>query len=119
MILFENWTVRDRNDDLPALHDFYQQAIDANAAIMAPIGTAWQNCRASYPEISLLLDDRHPNDAGTYLAACVLYDVIYHKPSSELRMDLDGPDLPRETKKTLRQIADQTVIPPHRSPTTS
>ena len=66
--------------------------------MIAPIGTAWRNCKTSKPEVSLLLDDRHPTDEGTYLAACVLYDVIYQKRSAALRLDLDGPDLARETK---------------------
>lgn len=118
-MLFENWTVRGKSDEYDALYDFYQNACDETAAAAAPIGTAWRNCREHHPKISLLLDDRHPTDEGTYLAACVLYDVIYHKRASALRMDLDGPDLPRETKILLRRIADETVIPPVRNPTTS
>ena len=114
-ILFENWPTRGHDDEYFTLHDFYEDAADQTGAIIAPIGTAWRN--ASDP--TLLLDDRHPTDAGTYFSACVLYDVIYHKPSSALQMDLHGPDLPAETKKTLRRIADQTVIPPARHPTTS
>ena len=48
-------------------------------ASCALIGAAWRQLEQTQPQVELLLDDRHPNDAGTYLAACVLYDVIYHK----------------------------------------
>jgi hypothetical protein len=118
-ILFENWTVRQKDDEYPALHAFYLDAMDEIAAIVAPIGTAWRKFREDRPGAPLLLDDRHPTDQGTYLAACVLYDVIYHKRSSALRMDLKGPNLPYETKKLLRQIADDTVNPPADNPKAS
>ena len=108
-ILFENWTLRGMDREYSTLYGVYRQLRDRTRAMIAPIGTAWRNCKTSRPDVSLLLDDRHPTDEGTYLAACVLYDVICQKPSTALRMDLDGPDLPRETKKALRRIADQTV----------
>jgi len=118
-ILFENWTLRGKDDDYISLRAFYQQAMDETGAVIAPIGSAWRKCRANHSNIPLFLDDRHPTDAGTYLAACVLYDVIYHKPSSALRMDLKGPDLTYETKKLLRRIADETVNPSAGNPKAS
>ncbi|HVT79463.1 MAG TPA: hypothetical protein VHM90_02305, partial [Phycisphaerae bacterium] len=68
--------------------------------------------RSQHPNIPLLLDDRHPTDAASYLAACVLYDVIYKKKSSDLPLTLPAPQLPQETRQLLRAIADQAVANP-------
>lgn len=108
-IVFENWTRRDLDHEFPALISTYRRIEQETRAMAAPIGTAWRNCAAARPEIKLLLDDRHPTDAGTYLAACVLYDVIYGKRSSDLPLTIPGPKLPVETLKTLRAIADNSV----------
>jgi hypothetical protein len=110
-MIFENWTWRDKPDEYDALYATYAQIRDETHASLAPIGEAWRICRSAHPEIELFIDDRHPTDAGTYLTACVLYDVLYRKKSSALPMELRGPELSREVKTALRQVADQTVFP--------
>jgi hypothetical protein len=110
-IIFQNWTWRDKSDEYDALYATYAQIRDDAHATLAPIGEAWRMCKSARPDIELFVDDRHPNDAGTYLAACVLYDVLYHKKSSALPMELKGPALSMDVKTALRQIADQTVFP--------
>jgi hypothetical protein len=108
-IIFQNWTRRDRDDEYDALHDAYRQIVARTHATLAPIGAAWCKCRSAHPDIELLLDERHPTDEGTYLAACVLYDVLYHKKSSDLPLDLAGPKLADEVTVLLRRVADETV----------
>ena len=110
-IVFQNWTRRDLESDYPAMEKTYGTIIDRTHARLAPIGAAWKLCAAERPDIGLLLDDRHPSDAGSYLAACVLYDVIYNKKSAVLPADLPGPKLPASVLVALRAIADRTVNP--------
>lgn len=62
-------------------------------ALLAPAGIAFMRCASHYPEIELWDEDgNHPSPAGTYLAACVLYQVLYDQSPSELdyTADLDG-----------------------------
>jgi hypothetical protein len=108
-IIFENWTRRDKESEFDALLKTYRRIEDQTHGTPAPIGTAWRQCAATRPDIKLLLDDRHPTDAGSYLTACVLYNVIYSKRSSDLPENLPGPHLSVEVLKTLRIIADQSA----------
>jgi len=113
-IIFENWThKKDVTADYPLMRATYQRIADQTNAQMAPIGTAWKNCLADHPDIKLYLDDRHPSDAGTYLTACVLYDLLYQKKSYALPQDLPGPHLSQSVLLTLRSVADRTVFQPN------
>ncbi len=80
-LLFENWTRQGHDADAQVLQSTYQAILSKTGATAAPIGAAWRACESARPDIKLFLDDRHPSDAGTYLAAAVLYDVIYKKNS--------------------------------------
>lgn len=86
-VLFMTWG---RRDGFPSEghRDFtsMQAALEAgylkignelNLAI-APVGVSWRNGLRSAPELDLWVEDgSHPNREGTYLAACVLYAVIF------------------------------------------
>jgi hypothetical protein len=94
-MLFITWAHR---DGLPqaglAGYDAMQKQIDdAYLAIareqqvpVSPVGFAWSAVRQDHPEISLWADDgSHPNQAGTYLAACVFYASIFRQSPNGLR----------------------------------
>lgn len=72
-------------------------------ALLAPAGIAFMRCAERYPEIELWDEDKsHPSPAGTYLAACVLYKVLYDQSPEGLSYtaDLDG-----ETASKLQLVA--------------
>ena len=59
------------------LRDSYRQAAWGTGGIMAPIGDAWQQELASSSAQELFAaDGSHPSTRGTYLAACVLFQVL-------------------------------------------
>ncbi len=49
-----------------------------NQGLLIPVGEVWRKVRAQRPALELYLDEVHPNPAGTYLAACVFYAVIFN-----------------------------------------
>jgi hypothetical protein len=57
--------------------DGYDNMTYDNYAMMAPVGSAWAIVRKERPDIELYSDSSHPNPAGTYLAACVFYHVMF------------------------------------------
>lgn len=72
-------------------------------ALLAPAGIAFMRCAKLYPEIELWDEDKtHPSPAGTYLAACVLYRVLYDQSPEGLSYtaDLNG-----ETALKLQLVA--------------
>lgn len=70
-----------------ATYDGMQKRIDNsystmardNNALLAPVGQAWNEVRTYRSSINLYADETHPNLTGTYLAACVFYNVIFKK----------------------------------------
>lgn len=59
------------------INEAYDQMARQNNAILVPVGEVWQRVRAQKPSLELYADDIHPNLAGTYLAACVFYSVLF------------------------------------------
>lgn len=59
-----------------AINDGYAQMAAGSGATVAPAGEAWQRALREAPAITLWADGSHPTMAGTYLAACVLYQSI-------------------------------------------
>jgi hypothetical protein len=75
---------------------------------LAPVGSIWKQLREEYPEINLWQDDgSHPNENGTYLAACVFYAVIFQESPEGLSYTAG---IPAETAQTLQSIAGSVVL---------
>jgi len=62
------------------LRDSYKLFADTCKTLMAPVGEAWKQVIQGEPSINLYQpDESHPTIEGSYLAACVLYEVIFEK----------------------------------------
>ena len=88
VLLFENWAT----DVVYPFGRFatraaYVAALEANYGTLsgnlstrnaiAPLSRAYEKVFATKPLTYLFMDDKHPNDAGVYLDACVFYAVIF------------------------------------------
>ena len=63
-------------DDL--LNVRYRMMADSNNAILSPVGAVWRYLRENYPSIELYQNDgSHPSVAGSYVAACCFYTVLF------------------------------------------
>jgi hypothetical protein len=49
---------------------------------ISPVGEAWRYVIGTYGMVLHDADDSHPNLKGSYLAACVFYDMMFGKPSA-------------------------------------
>jgi hypothetical protein len=85
----------------------YVQMAKDNKATVAPVGDAWETFRIKHPSVDLYADNVHPNQAGSYLAACVFFSSLYGKPCL-------GTELPDSLDPTLaadiQNVADKTVL---------
>ena len=81
---------------------------------MAPVGIAWENCLRRHPGIALYqADGQHPTEAGSYLAACVMYCTLFGKSPLGLpaKLSLKGVrlcSLPADRAKILQTVARDT-----------
>lgn len=115
-IFFLTWAHRDgwpkyRMNDYESMQleiqrGYQEIAAELNVRI-APVGTAWLAAVREHPDLNLWRDDgRHPSKQGTYLAACVFYQVIFKESPVGLT---HRAGLSRNTAKTLQSIASATI----------
>ncbi len=58
----------------------YKLFADTTHSIMAPAGEAWRKSIALNPSLELYSpDESHPSIEGSYLTACVFYEILFHK----------------------------------------
>lgn len=58
------------------LNASYEDMARDNNAMLARVGAVWQKFREQYPDVNLYADESHPNELGSYLAACVIFQQI-------------------------------------------
>jgi hypothetical protein len=72
------------------------------------VGYAWQAALKQNPSLNLWQDDgSHPSEAGTYLAACVFYAVVFRASPEGLSY---RNNLSKEGAQALQKIAADTVL---------
>jgi hypothetical protein len=77
-ILFMSWAYADKPEMTEPLAAEYIKAGKLNNALVVPAGYSFANSLAKRPELGLLVaDKRHPNMAGTYLAASTVLASVY------------------------------------------
>lgn len=73
---------------------------------VAPVGLAFSNALRERPDLKLYIEDGHPTLAGSYLATCVFYGMIYGQSPIENSFDAG---LNNTDKLFLQTIAAKTL----------
>jgi hypothetical protein len=90
-LLLMTWARRSRPTDQTLLSDAYNSIGQELGVTVAPAGTAWEEAQRVYPQLVLhVADGSHPNPAGTYLTACVLYATITGRDPRGAAAAIDG-----------------------------
>jgi hypothetical protein len=90
------------------LRDAYLRIADSAHAAVSPVGVAWKYVRDNYPVINLYQQDgSHPSLTGSYLAACVFYSALYHKPCTGSAYN---PGIDHADALLIQQIASAIVL---------
>ena len=84
----------------------YKLIADSLNDWIAPVGEAWRFVIQNYGIILHSGDNSHPNIKGSYLAACVFYDIIFGKQSYGLTYNAGLAD----TAYMLQLVADSIVF---------
>jgi Domain of unknown function (DUF4886) len=115
-ILFMTWarqlqtgvTIAQRFEEDVAINNYYERHAAAVGAEVAPVGRAWERVLRD-PALSLHSDDGvHPNERGTYLAACVFYVALTH--ASPLGLGSGGLHVTPDERALLQQAAWDTHL---------
>lgn len=89
------------------LNSAYASVAESIGAALAPVGAAFERAQQDSPKIRLLDGTQHPSPAGTYLAAAVLFRVMFNTVSAGSTY---YSDLPKETALRLQHVADEVSI---------
>ena len=89
------------------LNSAYATLAQNIGAVLAPVGSAFERTERDAPTITLLNGTQHPSPAGTYLAAAVLFRVVFN--SSPIGSTYFG-GLPQTAAHTLQRIADSIPL---------
>jgi hypothetical protein len=107
-LLYQTWARQDTPEKQGELSQAYLNLGKELKAGVVPVGMAWERALKEEPKLVLHSADKsHPSKAGTYLAACVFYGVIYGKSPEGLPGAIGG--LPDEEARKLQVIAWKTV----------
>ncbi len=89
------------------LKDSYKLFADTTQTSMAPVGEAFRSSVTYSPGLELYSPDQsHPSLAGSYLAALVFYETLFHKP---VLNNTYNAGLGATTQAFLQQTAHATV----------
>jgi hypothetical protein len=79
-VLYMTWARRHAPETQKAITDAYASIGRELGALVAPVGVAWEQFLRKHDAPILHDKDRsHPTAAGSYLAACVIYAVLFGK----------------------------------------
>jgi len=86
----------------------YTQMAADNDASLCPVGRVWRYIRTNHPDIELYQGDgSHPSTAGTYVAACAFYTLIFHRNPDSISFDAG---LDAEVAQTIRNATKRIVF---------
>ena len=103
-VLYMTWARKHAPDTQKALTDAYTSIARDTGATLVPAGVAWQRFMAKHDKPVLHdKDGSHPTPAGSYLAACVFFAVLFRRTPEGLPADVPGVTAPEA--KLLQQAA--------------
>lgn len=80
VVLYVSWPQKTRPAAEDTIVAAYRRLGDATHATLALAGRAWLDVIAQDPSVELYQNDgSHPDPQGSYIAACVFYEVLFGK----------------------------------------
>ena len=90
-VFYLTWARRDSPQNQARLTAAYTSIAKELGAVLVPVGPAWEASIHEKPGLALhQVDDSHPRPAGTYLAACVFYAVLFKRNPAGLPAHVTG-----------------------------
>jgi hypothetical protein len=114
-VFFQTWAPRDHSELGEPISAAYIRIGRELGALVAPVGDAWRLVLSRHPELRLHdASGGHPNLAGSYLAACVFYSLLYGKSPEGLvhsfPVHYEIPEAYRASLESERLSSDVAVL---------
>jgi hypothetical protein len=106
-ILYMTWARQHSPESQQAITDAYTSIGRELGATVVPVGVAWQRFLSKHAEPVLHdRDQSHPTLAGSYLAACVFFAVLFNESPAGIDVEVSG--LSDKDRALLQKTAWQT-----------
>ena len=90
-VFYLTWARRDSPQNQTKLTAAYTSIAKELSAVVVSVGPAWETSIHERPSLPLhQVDNSHPTPAGTYLAACVFYAVLFKRNPAGLLARVTG-----------------------------
>jgi hypothetical protein len=104
--LYSVWPSVSRYSDFDGVTDSYRTAAELTGGLLFPAGEAWRAVARLDPSIRLYSNDGfHPEVAGTYVAALVMFQQLANQDPRGLPLDAGGTNLPPDMVALLQEAA--------------
>ena len=108
-IMFPEWPRRDNTEEGQRIHDKHLGIAAREPACVAPVGLAWEESLARYPNLKLhAADGNHSNLTGALLTAYVFYEVVTTKSAAELPY-VNSISVSDNIQMQLRRVASDVI----------
>lgn len=94
--------IENLEQEIKLINDSYSLVAEKNGIKKSDNGTKFYEILTEYPEIELYDDDSHPNANGSFLNACVFYQMLTDKKATDLKYD---GEIEPKTAELLKKIA--------------
>jgi hypothetical protein len=89
--LYMTWARQHEPENQQTIADAYTSVGSEIGATVVPVGRAWQRFLSEHASPALHDKDRsHPTPAGSYLAACVFYSVLFGESPEGIEAPVEG-----------------------------
>lgn len=95
--------IKDLTQELSVINDAYETLATDNNLTRSNNGTKFFETHVKNPEIELYDDDSHPSKYGSYLNACIFYQILTAKKASKLTYN---GEIEPDKAKILKNMAE-------------
>jgi hypothetical protein len=96
-------TLENLEQETNLINESYDSVARKNNLLKSDNGNKFYEVLTKYPEIELYEDDSHPNKYGAFLSACIFYQMLTNKKTSELKFT---GEIEPKIAELLKQIAE-------------
>jgi len=108
-VLFPEWRRKWNTEEGVRIHNLHLGISSRESACVAPIGLAWEESIARYPELDLHASDRnHSNLKGALLTAYVFYELFTGQLAADLPY-IPAIDVSTDIQQKLKDVASFVV----------
>jgi len=96
-------TIANLEQEIELINSSYSSVAEKNGLLKSDNGTKFYKVLTEYPEVEIYDDESHPNKYGSFLNACIFYQMLTRRKASDLKY---SGEIEPETAELLKKISE-------------